>query len=317
MSTIESGNQQNLDLLLDNPHVPLHQAHYPKAFASIGLFQPDITLGNNVEREYWLSDVKLFISGPELSLYDEDTLIAILQLCNQFRTEKAEDSNKLAAMVQRHNMQNFKQLLTDDSEKASDLVVAGSFLEVTLRGTMSLYTINNYLGLKWGGKSKTLRSASIDRLSRIDISSSQEKNGKIIRSERDQLLKVKTIESSSGNDIQYVFTISSMMVNLLTNYVQINLELRGKLTTSGKLLHRYLVSEGFPERQEPLIIEYSNIQKRAGFSRPWRKYKVSLFADEGDLFRFKEYNFVKDISFSGLGRKGNPIKLEIYPIIKG
>ena len=33
---------QNLELLLDNPHVPLQQAHYPKAFASIGLFQAEI-----------------------------------------------------------------------------------------------------------------------------------------------------------------------------------------------------------------------------------------------------------------------------------
>ena len=308
---------KNLDLFLDNPYTNPSEANYPTAFAAIDLFKSTAKDEYDHERIFHVGNSELVIKGPELTLTDEEVLIAIIQLCNKFQ---GKTDSKVKELVQKHNVNSFRQLLSHNPEENDDSfndVVAGEFFEITLKGSMTNYIIAKYLDYTWGTKTKERIDNSISRLTNTVIScnklSEEVLNKVLIEGEREYMLKFRKMHNEKNGHSHYVFSIPATLVNLLTSYVKIDLTIRQKLNPSCKILHRYLIAVGFPHINKPFEILYSQLKSDSGLNTSWRRFKTFIADDSENFQVLKSAGILSSIEIKGTGYKGNPIRLIFHP----
>jgi len=315
--------------------VPLRErAQYPRALAEAGMFNlsgPEKGKEKAlVEETYHLADKTIYHRGPWLTLHDEDTLIAILQLCQTFKVQSDEDLAQIEQIKLHHSSKVRQMLLPGKGGKSgSDSTIkAANMIEVALIGTMSIYNIQNYLGLEWGGESKGSRWNSLSKLSEtlIAIEKFDENLGQQTKTSFEPLIQITEIKGDNDR-IQFIVRISDAVKSLLSDYIKINLSLRNKLGAEiGKSLHRYLSVNGFPSvtDKEPIILTFQDMKNKLRTSTEFSKLKERLVYKisgkkpnqkrlPGPLQILKEVEFIGDFDFGGAGRRGNPNFMAIYP----
>lgn len=155
--------------------------------------------------------------GPGIDMYDEDTLIAILQLGSEKKIVGRREAMPLA------------------------LPPADNQNEITVyKGDVSAASINNFLGRGEGGIDLDLTRSSIRRLANQRLWFENMETGE------DGLEGVTDFFKYSGRtDLKgkILIQVSPEMVNLLKYYESVDMTIRRELNDCGKAVYRFLLSQ--------------------------------------------------------------------------
>lgn len=301
------------------------RARYARVLAEAGMFNdwPDDDDSGFVNRVYQVGDYTIRHRGPALSLVDEDSLLAIIQLSRYFQVQNEGEQKRITEIAKNANQQAAKSLLTLPGPKIAeslnfeldgDQLASALMLDVKLVGKMSYRAINSYLGKSDGTANRLSRAASVERLSQTLLSVEHEG----VTSSAEPLIKIKTAKSNSADfEVSYTPEIQK----LFADYIEINVHLRNQLSDLGKGIHRILTLNGFPNATQAFSSPCQDISLSLGYRSKFTKFRESLDTGrsdggshaKGSLHVLKDFRFVGGWEWSGVGKKGSPNVLTIYP----
>jgi hypothetical protein len=232
--------------------------------------------GPNDADSYEAGDLRIERFGPGLSIYDEDTLIAILQL-------GAERSYRGPRSILNRTLKT-----VDDGDPNA--------IEEVLVGSVTPYKVNRYLQRGTGGESLKQCQQSIDRLAVTQLLFIFEKAGKKMSAKFfEYLADFKATENT-------FFRIDPVMVKLLREYAEFDLTLRRKLSDTGKSVHRYLSGQDADNRI-PLVDLMHHIRYQGELKEFKRLLTDGRANYKGQLQILKEEQWLLDFEITGTGRK--------------
>jgi hypothetical protein len=282
-------SEGQLDLLFETflPVTPNSHSRYPSLFTRVPLFEP---LQDRSERDtkgwgpndadtYETGDLRIERFGPGLSIYDEDTLIAILQLGAE-RSLRGPRS-----MINR-------TLKTVDGRGDGD----PNAIEEVLMGSVTPFKVNRYLLRGTGGEALKQCQQSIDRLAVTQLLFIFEKAQK--------KMSAKFFEYLADFDAKEntYFRIDPVMVKLLREYAEFDLTLRRKLSDTGKSVHRYLSGQDADNR-----IPLADLMHHISYQGEMKEFKRVLTGGRGNykgqLEILKDEQWLLDFEITGTSRK--------------
>jgi len=219
--------------------------------------------------------------GPPLTVYDEDTLMAIGRL----------RSKRLAGRP--HNM----------PLPVTDLFKVPGRDDVNVHIVQCLLTdLQHECGTERGGNNNKLRLESVKRLAATTIELDTKTADKIVsRGTTFKLLDVAWQEYVDNAVLYIQFT--PIMASWYENeYTYIDWNLRRKLTDTGKAIHRFLASQ--PKTYE---IRCELLMSTIQYLRDYKKFMLDLKTTLGDL---KREGWIREWEITGTGRR-TPHKLSI------
>lgn len=267
------------------PLAPQSESKYPTLFTHIPLFEPikdrskAETRGWDPDKDadiYYADNIQIRRFGPGLTIYDEDTLIAILQLAAQ---KSLKGTRSAISKALKDNS------LSSDLEKIEEVYV----------GVVTAFKINEYLERGTGGDQLRHCQESIDRLAvtvlMIYSDEHQQKGNtnffKYVRDFRDD-----------GN---VYIKIEPEMVRLLKEYTRVDLTVRRHLSDVGKSVHRFLSGQGLEHS-----IEVSALMSRIRYQGQLKEFNRALVGrkgEEGQLDILVRCKWLDSWEISGTGRK--------------
>jgi hypothetical protein len=302
-------------------------ARYARFLAEAGLFvdwESDDPNSTTVDRTYNLSGgMVIHQKGPRLTLKDEDSLLGIFQLCQDYLPQSEEDVTALYKLVNEANKGtiNSVQLLPKknveekETHEIPESVIASALqLDIKLLGLMTPSDLNKFLRKSTGGKNDKMRAESIRKLSETMISI--EDNG--VRTSPQPLIIIQyhvpngTGKKRSGTSNKMQIEISKVVQKLLVNYIHINIELRNNLSPAGKILQTILTVNGFPYTNMKFQVLFSELKPALGIPENQSRARVRQKLDPS-LNLMKKEEFIADWEWLGKGVKNKPFYLVIYP----
>lgn len=262
-----------------------NESKYPALFTHIPLFEP-IKDRSKAETKGWDPDkdadiynadnIEIRRFGPGLTIYDEDTLIAILQLAAQ----KSLKGTRSAISKALNDIS-----LSGDSEAVEEVYL----------GVVTAFKINEYLQRGTGGEQLRHCQESIDRLAvtvlMIYSEEFQKKgNTNFFRYVRDY---------SADGDV-YI-KIEPDMVRLLKDYTRVDLTVRRHLSDVGKSVHRFLSGQG-----NEYSVEIATLMSRLRYQGPLKEFNRALMGrkgEEGQLDMLVRCKWLESWEVTGTGRK--------------
>lgn len=245
---------------------------YPTLFTRVSLFAPirrradkdtDWHKGELIKTAW--GAIRRF--GPGLDIYDEDTLIALLNVARS-RTVTARP----------HALPIPLQAVGDDDE-------------VTVHvGRTSAYALNRFLGRQVGGRDLEACRASILRLAKTSLHFVHESGG------REALIHLFSYEGDC--DARGEITVQfdpAIIVLLERSYSYIDLSVRSRLSDLGKAVHRFLSSQ--PSQYQ---IQLTKLQVIVRYPGPFKAFKRSL---AGQLEKMSHLGWLSTYVIEGSGRK--------------
>lgn len=284
------------------PATKQSDSKYPTLLSIVPLFTPgdreNYTTDQNNGLVYPIDNGRIRRIGPGLDVYDEDTLIAILQLMEK------------KVVGPREAMPVALPPAMDNSEEDQTTVY---------KGTVTAPRINAFLGRGDGGIDNERTRDSIKRLAnqRLWFESRDASDPEAMEGVTD-FFKYMGKSDLRG---ELLIQISPQMVNLLQQYQIIDMNVRVKLNDAGKAVHRYLTAQpenfdiSLDDLAEAICYEPGgSALKRALMGR---KATAKTKARPNQLDLMKELGFLKSWELSGTGR-GTPFRLFIQknPITK-
>lgn len=292
-----------LELVLESllPPIRREESRYPALFTRIPLFTPiknrasDSSFDPSKAAVYEADGIKIKRLGEGLSVYDEDTLIAILQLA----AEKSIKGNSSAI--------NQRLLPKPDSQGPErPAPVEGWTYEEVWIGNASPYKINDFLDRGTGGAQLQQCLESVQRLSRTVLILSSDR----VKRDRNMIF-FELVNDHSERGKAFV-KINATMVHLLRDYAVIDVRIRKELTDVGKALHRFLCGA-----TQEFIYSLEDLQKHLGYKGSTADFKRALIGRKAtakkpsipnQLEILKEKGWLSDYRISGTGRS-SPIVL--------
>lgn len=278
---------------------PNTSSRYPTLLTRIPIFEP-IKDRKKADTSGWgmssggdnyeTGELRVQRFGPGLSIYDEDTLIAILQIAAARRLRGSR------TLIQQHLKDKI------DIEGDPDVV------EEVFFGCITSYKINDYLGRGTGGDQLKQCFASIDRLSLTTLRFFNDAKGQLGTTKFFELIR----DYEVAGDI-YV-KINATMVTLLKEYTEIDLTIRKTLTDTGKSVHRYLSGQ-----ENKFSISLVNLMTEIRYGGEIKDFKRSLLgrkattktkSETGQLTILKDCGWLDYFEISGTGRK-SPFVLHV------
>jgi hypothetical protein len=278
-------------------------SHYPSIFGLTSMFLPvkdrkkgdTTTWGKKGGEFYYAGDFTIQRFGPGLSTYDEDTLIAILQLSSERMLVGDE------ADVRERYLPGLPQTKTDLS-----------FFNASLRnsyyvGTISPYRINKYFGRETSGAGLAACLESMLRLQQTSLTISKKRSSKIADTHFFSLIRDEQ-ESSSVTVV-----IDPIMAKLMQDFVVMDLNLRRKLTPVGKGVYRYLEASGV--KTIPIL----DLMERIGTTLSVSDFNRALLGrrptaknpgTQGELKVLQDSGWLRSYEIVGTGRS-RPFVLKI------
>lgn len=267
------------------PIAPNSSSRYPGLFTTIPLFVPqadrkkhDTTGWEEADADtYYSGELRIERYGPGLSIYDEDTLIAIFQLAAERRMRGTRGQ-----IGRRLN----NQIVVAYPDKVEEVLV----------GNVTPYLVNKYLGRGSGGLQLKLCQESIKRLNQTQFTFYSD----IARKK----MSAKFFEYGAGYDPTDTsqFKIDPVMVKLLREYAEINWAIRRKLSDTGKSVQRYLSGKE-AEHRIPLVDLMESIRYK-GLLKEFRRVLVEgKGSHKGQLEILKDENWLLHYEITGTGRK--------------
>lgn len=217
--------------------------------------------------------------GPPLTVYDEDTLIAIGHLRQNLLIGRP---NNLPMPV--------SELYKTRGEENVHVHVVHCMLS----------DIQNVCGTSQGGKNNRLRLDSIKRLSSTTIEFNTKTAEKFVG--RGTVIKLIDVawQTYEDNAILFIQFSPVMAAWFEREYTYLNWELRKKLSDTGKALHRFFSSQ--PKQYE---IFTKKLMYTIGYMREYKKFMADL---RGTLDRLQIEQWVTNFKIVGSGRR-KPHKL--------
>lgn len=292
-----------LELVLESflPPIRRENSRYPALFTRVPLFTPvkDRSKDNSFDPAkpaiYQADGFKITRIGEGLSVYDEDTLIAILQLA----AEKSIKGNPSAI--------NQRLLPVPDTQPSlKPATVEGWTVEEVWIGNASPYMINAFLDRGTGGGQLKQCLESIKRLSRTVLVLSSDH----VKRDRNMIF-FELVNDHSEHGKAFV-KINATMVHLLRDYAVIDVRIRKELTDVGKSLHRFLCGSA-----QEFVYSLEELQKHLGYKGSAADFKRALIGRKStdskpglpnQLEILKEKGWLLDYRISGTGRS-SPIVL--------
>lgn len=275
------------------PPNPSSVSRYPTLFTKLPIFEPIKTRsiadtkgwGENDGDTYSIGDFSIKRFGPGLSIYDEDTLISILQL-------GAQKSLKGTRAVINEHLTGGRSIM-EESDSSS--------IEEVYVGCVTPYRINDYLSRGTGGDQLKSCQESMDRLGLTQLLFFSESNQKVGNTKFFEFIR----DYDVSGDV-YI-KIESTMVNLLKEYTTIDMTIRKELSDVGKSCHRYFSGEG-----QNFSITLLELMEKIRYRGELKDFKRALLgrgatksrkAEVGQLQILKDLNWFEDYEVSGTGRK--------------
>jgi len=212
--------------------------------------------------------------GPPLTVYDEDTMIAIGRL----------RQNMLIGRP--HNM----PLPVSDLYKSQ----GKDDIHVHVLHCM-LSDIQQICGTSLGGKNNKLRLDSIKRLGATVIEFDQKTSRKFIASGTEIKLIDVAWQSYEENAILYIQFSPVMAAWFEKEYTYIDWNVRKKLSDTGKAIHRFLASQ-----PRDYVIHTQKLMQTIGFPRAYKLFMHSL---REDMKKLKEEGWIRSWNIEGNGRR--------------
>jgi hypothetical protein len=269
-------------------------SHYPSIFGLTSMFLPvkdrkkgDTSgWGSTAGVLYKAGDFTILRIGPGLSTYDEDTLIAILQLSQERQIIGSEEDVR-------------ENLLPNLLQSKSDAGFLASSTNFYFVGTITPYKINKYFGRETSGSGLADCNESMVRLSQIKLTITKKGSSKIADTHFFSLIRDEDVNKP------ITVVIDPIMASLLQDFVVVDLTLRRKLTPIGKSVYRYLQASGV--KAIPVVDLMEKIGTSlaiADFNRALlgRKPTKNSPGTQGELNVLQEAGWLKAYSISGTGR---------------
>lgn len=277
-------------------------SRYPRVFGISKLFIPGKnrekgdTIGwdKNAGAKYEVGDFKIERWGPGLSTYDEDTLIAILQICC---TKKLRAPSGMTS----------EQFSSNMPSNMPDASLYGFKENVIFVGDVSPYRINKYINREVSGNSLKLCYESIVRLSMTQLFIQRKDFPKIVDTKFFYSVRDKSFLETSR------VYIDPLMAAFLSEFVTIDLSIRKELTPTGKAVYRYLESSGIT------TLPVTELMEKIGTTLSLPEFKRLLVGREetdkkkgvdGELDTLKKLGWLESWKLEGTGRS-QPFMLEI------
>lgn len=278
------------------------RSHYPSLLSLVSMFLPvkdrkrgDTSGWGEKDGEFYrCNGVTIQRFGPGLSTYDEDTLIAIIQLAceRSLIGTEADVRNKYLPLF-------------SDNDKDTD--VDKETKKTFYIGNMTYYRINKYIGRETSGSGLKSCRDSVNRLSKttLDISSSYSS-----KSATTGFFRVVRDENEKK---PFTVVIEPIMAKYLIDYVIMDLNIRKALSPVGKSVYRYFIGSG--ENRIPLLDLMESIGfdgSIADFKRilAGRKGTAKRKGKTGELDVMIEIGWLKNWEITGTGRN-EPMMLDI------
>ncbi len=211
--------------------------------------------------------------GPPLTIYDEDTLIAIGRLRQK---RLIGEPSRMPVPVAQFYKQRDKH----------DVSVHVLYCMLT--------DIQRECDVKPGGKNNELRIASIKRLAATTIELEQDIAENFVNNGTNIKLIDVVWQEYTDNAVLFIQFTPIMARWFDKEYTFINLELRRKLSDPGKAIHRYLSSH-----KKNHIIGTKKLMSIIGYPRPYNKFLVDL---RTTLKQLSEEKWLVHYSLDGNGR---------------
>ncbi|MBV1870900.1 MAG: hypothetical protein KUG76_08320 [Gammaproteobacteria bacterium] len=258
-------------------------SNYPTVFSLVPLFaagdRDNYTTDQEHGRVYELPEGRIRRIGAGLDLYDEDTLIAILQLGAEKKVVGPRESMPLA-------------LSPGEVDKETTVY----------KGVLTAGRINDFLGRKDGGADLERTRDSIRRLANQRLWF--ETNSKDGMESVTDFFKYTGRKDLRG---ELLIQISPEMVTILQSYHIIDMRIRRKLNDCGKAVHRFLTPQ---LREYSISLEHlaeaichdagATSLKRSLLGRP---ASLKSKGRPNQLTLMKELGFLKEASITGTGKK--------------
>ena len=285
----KSNKDELLSLASLLPSLGESRSRYPTLLTEVPIFSPINGRGKAATEHtrgvvYSSRKGQIERFGPGLDIYDEDTLIAIMKLAAEKRLEGPSDSMPIQI---------------EGSQK--DVVV--------YVGKVSAPQINEFLGRGFGGADleccrESIRRLAFTRLRLInDISKKEGITG--------------FFDYIGDNDYrgELLIQLSPMIVDLLQTYIEIDMQVRRKLSDTGKSIHRFLGGQS-PESS----ITLEGLKEHIGYDGSLVDLKYVLMgkkASKNTKERVSQLQIMKDAGWLdgfeliGTGRK-TPYELRTW-----
>lgn len=256
----------------------------------------------------------VFVQGPSLSLFDEDTLLAAMTMAIAKATTSGENSKYSVDGANLANFNEYHQESLDrylESLSNEDDLREASFSREVLERSFELVvhpaSLNEWLHIVRGGKVESNRYDSILRLASVKIAvcapGEKPLSGK-------PLIEVTEITRQNLSLPLLKIRIGDEVRNLLEDYIKIDMDLRSSLSPAGKILQRHLIAHGFPEKSHITItlkelVSHVRPDKSLTEARPDRILRKA----KDDLATMMDSGFIND--FQVEGRRGHQV-IQIY-----
>jgi hypothetical protein len=267
---------------------------FPTPFTRLPLFPPvrRTTARKAAQAEDWTvlhsrwDGGGVFKAGPALTIYDEDTLIGLLTLRSQRLTGPARLLPIPAAASGTD---------PDDQVNVHTLYCLISQLETTIQGRTPKGG--------WGGRAIEKRRESLNRLAAVTLRFEQPKGANAFQGKAIRLFDIEYV--STKDESCYYVQIHSVVSAWLENYrTFLSLDLRRKLSSVGKALHRFLASQKSNASYSVLL---SVLFEAIGVHCELRVVKRDAIVQ---LNRMRDEGFLHSYSITGNGRS-EPWKLTV------
>ena len=220
--------------------------------------------------------------GPLMTIYDEDTLIAIGKLRQKCLAGKP------------HKFPVALSQLSAPTDNDSVHVHVAQFM---------LTDIHRICGTSSGGTNDRKRLNSIKKLAATSIEFDTKTAGKFIGQGTNVKLLDVLWQEYEQNAIFYVQFTPVVAAWFESEYTYINWELRRKLSDTGKAHHRFLSGQ-----RKHYKIGTKLMMKAIGYARPYKKYMLELRADMEQL---RDEGWIEQWEITGNNRS-TPQILEIW-----
>lgn len=228
----------------------------------------------------------VYKAGPALTVYDEDTLIGLMNL----RTQGLVGSPDRLPIRTPSEMSD-----PSSTVRVHSLFCLISQLETTVQGRTPQKG--------WGGRAIQKRRESIDRLSAVTLRFEQPHGAEALRGKSIQLLHVEYV--TTDKEACYYVQFHPLVTQWLETYrTYIDFELRRKLTPLGKALHRFLASQ---KSNKTYTIELATLFEAVGAHGELRDLKRMALVQ---LERLKNEAFLVSYEVTGTG-KSKPWRLNV------
>lgn len=277
------------------PATTQSDSKYPTLLSIVPLFaagdRENYTTDQNKGLVYNIQNGRIRRIGPGLDVYDEDTLIAILQLMEK-KVSGPRESMPVA-------------LPSINDEKKNNTTV--------YKGLLTAPRINSFLGRGDGGADHERTRDSIRRLANQRLWFESLDNENAMEGVTD-FFKYTGKSDLKG---ELLIQISPQMVNLLQQYHIIDMRVRVKLNDAGKAVHRFLTAQPdiFDISLEDLAEAIRYDQGGPALKRALlgRNATAKTKARPNQLDLMKSLGFLLDWRLEGTGRKV-PFRLYIEKV---